>query len=64
MPLLADTLSRAYLPVTTCEYDADERICRFTTQEELTEIDAQKEVQAVSDQRLEVEEHTKGCKHV
>ena len=57
---LADTLSRAYLPVTTCEYDADERICHFTTQEELTEIDARKEVDAVSDQRLvEVEEHTK-----
>ena len=57
---LADTLSRAYLPVTTCEYDADERICHFTTREELTEIDARKEVHAVSDQRLvEVEEHTK-----
>ena len=40
------------MPVTVCEYDTDERIGFFTTQEDLQEIDARKEGPAVSDKRL------------
>ena len=56
---VADPLSRAFLSNTKCEFDTDERVCQFTTQEELSDIDPVKEVPAVSDQRLiQVAEHT------
>ena len=49
---VADPLSRAFLSNTKCEFDTDERVCQFTTQEELSDIDPVKEVPAVSDHRL------------
>ena len=56
---LPDTLSRAYLPSTDCDYDTDERVCMFFSQRELEDIRLISDETAISDERLtEIADHT------
>ena len=57
---IADTLSRAYLPEHRVEYDADERICQFSTQHDYEKITLAAETSGISDERIkEIQENTR-----
>ena len=49
---IADTLSRAHLPITQMDYDADERICQFFTQQEFEGKPADQSQIDISDEHL------------
>ena len=57
---IADTLSRAYLPEHRVEYDADERICQFSTQHDYEKITLAAETSGISDERIkQIQENTR-----
>ena len=49
---IADTLSRTYLPIMEMDYDADERICEFSTQQEYEGKPIDQSQIDISDERL------------
>ena len=58
--VLADTLSRAYLPATEDATSLAERVCMVASQEDIETVNATDEVSGISDERLEeIIEHTK-----
>ena len=57
--IIADALSRAYLLSCKADFDAEERICQFSTQQDLEKVDLSQEVPGVDDERIkQVKEHT------
>ena len=57
---IADTLSRAYLPEHWPEYDADERVCQFSSEKEWEKICLTKETTGLSDERIvQIQERTR-----
>ena len=57
--IIADALSRAYLLSCKADFDAEERICQFSTQQDLEKVDLSQEVPGVDDERIKlVKEHT------
>ena len=49
---LADTLSRAFLPIIESDYDNDERVCAFMSQKDFENVHVDGTEIAISDQRL------------
>ena len=57
---VADTLSRAFMPTAEADFDADERVCKFTTQRDLEDVCVQAAEIAISDERFrQIAEHTR-----
>ena len=57
---LADTLSRAFLPIIESDYDNDERVCAFTSQKDFENVHVDGTEIAISDQRLsQIAQHTR-----
>ena len=59
---LADTLSRAFLPIIEADYDNDERVCAFTSQKDFENVHVTVDGTeiAISDQRLsQIAQHTR-----
>ena len=57
---LADTLSRAFLPIIESDYDNDERVCAFTSQKDFENVHVDGTKIAISDQRLsQIAQHTR-----
>ena len=57
---LADTLSRAFLPIIESDYDNDERVCAFTSQKDFENVHVDGTEIAISDQSLsQIAQHTR-----